>query len=199
MHTRSHTRTHARMHTRTHTHTRAHTHTHTHTQTHTHARANTRMHTGAHVHREVARLKQETWRLKEGHVESLWARTVERNDRKWVMLAVFLLTVSVGLLTAVAYRLDKVRAFACKGGRQGLLCVWGVLCLCALRVGAGVCWAAHGGGILPGQGAYAHTCEKRDALRCRTGGAPGRAFVCGMCAEGMTRSQHGRDSEDTPE
>jgi len=57
---------------------------------------------------EVARLKQETWRLKEGHVESLWARTVERNDRKWVILAVFLLTVSVGLLATVAYRLDKL-------------------------------------------------------------------------------------------
>jgi hypothetical protein len=33
---------------------------------------------------------------------------VEKNDRKWFILAVFLLTVSVGLLTTVAYRLDKV-------------------------------------------------------------------------------------------
>lgn len=33
---------------------------------------------------------------------------VERNDRKWIVLSVFLLTVSVGLLATVAYRLDKV-------------------------------------------------------------------------------------------
>lgn len=31
--------------------------------------------------REVARMKEETWRAKEEHVESLWVRTVERNDR----------------------------------------------------------------------------------------------------------------------
>lgn len=33
---------------------------------------------------------------------------VERNDRKWIVLSVFLLTVSVGLLTTVAYKLDQV-------------------------------------------------------------------------------------------
>ena len=55
-------------------------------------------------------------------MESLWARAVERNDRKWVILAVFLLSVSIGLLAAVAYRLDKV-------GAVGVAAAWR-LCVC---------------------------------------------------------------------
>jgi hypothetical protein len=45
------------------------------------------------IAKEVAKLKEESWRSKEGHVESLWARAVERNDRSWVMLLCFLITV----------------------------------------------------------------------------------------------------------
>eukprot|EP00879_Flechtneria_rotunda_P007959 GHRR01008338.1.p1 GENE.GHRR01008338.1~~GHRR01008338.1.p1 ORF type:complete len:1287 (+),score=597.52 GHRR01008338.1:548-4408(+) len=62
------------------------------------------------IAREVARLKEDAWRSKEDHVESLWAKTVERNDRSWLMLFCFLLAVAVGLLAVVVYRL---------GGLQG--------------------------------------------------------------------------------
>jgi hypothetical protein len=55
----------------------------------------------------VARLKEESWRSKEDHVESLWARAVERNDRSWLMLLAFLLTLAIALLSVVAYRLDQ--------------------------------------------------------------------------------------------
>jgi hypothetical protein len=60
------------------------------------------------IAKEVAKLKEESWRSKEGHVESLWARTVERNDRSWIMLLCFLIAVAVGLLSVVAYRLSHL-------------------------------------------------------------------------------------------
>jgi hypothetical protein len=58
------------------------------------------------IAREVAKLKEDAWRSKEDHLESLWARTVERNDRSWVMLLCFLLSVAIGLLAVVAYRIS---------------------------------------------------------------------------------------------
>jgi hypothetical protein len=69
------------------------------------------------IAKEVAKLKEESWRSKEGHVESLWARAVERNDRSWVMLLCFLITVAVGLLAVVAYRLDLLTSMG--GGGEG--------------------------------------------------------------------------------
>ena len=57
---------------------------------------------------EVARLKQETWRSQEDHVEALWARAVERNDRTWIILACFLFSVAIGLLTVVAWRINHL-------------------------------------------------------------------------------------------
>lgn len=58
------------------------------------------------IAKEVARLKEESWKSKEDHVESLWARTVERNDRSWLVLIAVLMSVAVGLLAVVAYRLN---------------------------------------------------------------------------------------------
>lgn len=60
------------------------------------------------IAREVARLKEENWRSKEDHVQNLWMKAVERNDRSWLMLLCFLLAVAVGLLALVAYRLDQL-------------------------------------------------------------------------------------------
>lgn len=85
--------------------------------------------------REVARLKEESWRSKEDHVESLWARAVERNDRSWVMLACFLLAVAVGLLTVVAYRLDHV---------SGTAACAHSCCCCVIT-----CWRIWGMGVCP--------------------------------------------------
>jgi hypothetical protein len=62
------------------------------------------------IAREVAKLKEDAWRSKEDHVESLWAKTVERNDRSWIMLLCFLLTVVIGLLAVVAYRIANVQS-----------------------------------------------------------------------------------------
>jgi putative exporter of polyketide antibiotics len=58
--------------------------------------------------REVARLKDESWRSKGERAETLWARAVERNDRPWLILCAALLGVAVVLLTAVAWRLDHL-------------------------------------------------------------------------------------------
>jgi hypothetical protein len=55
-----------------------------------------------------ARPQEDSWRNKNEHVNSLWMKAVERNDRKWLMLAAFLLTVAVGLLTVVAWRLEHL-------------------------------------------------------------------------------------------
>ena len=57
---------------------------------------------------EVAKLKEETWRSQEDHVEALWARAVERNDRPWIILACFLFSVAIGLLTVVAWRINHL-------------------------------------------------------------------------------------------
>ncbi|EFJ51225.1 hypothetical protein VOLCADRAFT_88088 [Volvox carteri f. nagariensis] len=57
---------------------------------------------------EVQRLKEDSWRERSDHVSSLWRKAVERNDRKWLMLAAFLLSVAVGLLTVVAWRLEQL-------------------------------------------------------------------------------------------
>ncbi|KXZ50227.1 hypothetical protein GPECTOR_17g864 [Gonium pectorale] len=57
---------------------------------------------------EVARLKEDSWRERSDHVSNLWVKAVERNDRKWLMLAAFLLSVAVGLLTVVAWRLEQL-------------------------------------------------------------------------------------------
>ncbi|PNW86145.1 hypothetical protein CHLRE_02g074900v5 [Chlamydomonas reinhardtii] len=57
---------------------------------------------------EVQRLKEDSWRERSDHVSSLWMKAVERNDRKWLMLAAFLLSVAVGLLTVVAWRLEQL-------------------------------------------------------------------------------------------
>ena len=59
-------------------------------------------------HSEVAKLKEETWRSQEDHVEALWARAVERNDRPWIILACFLFSVAIGLLTVVAWRINHL-------------------------------------------------------------------------------------------
>lgn len=64
------------------------------------------------IAREVARLKEESWRSREGHVESLWAAAVEKNDRPWLMLLCFLLAVAVGMLVVVALKLQAVEASA---------------------------------------------------------------------------------------
>jgi len=71
------------------------------------------------IAKEVARLKEESWRSKEDHVSTLWMQAVEKNDRSWVMLLCFLLAVAIGLLTVVAYRLDAGAALtdALKAGR----------------------------------------------------------------------------------
>lgn len=61
------------------------------------------------IAKEVAKLKEDAWRSKEDHVESLWAKTVERNDRSWLMLLCFLLTVVIGLLAVVAYRIANMQ------------------------------------------------------------------------------------------
>jgi hypothetical protein len=37
----------------------------------------------------------------------MWAAALERRDRSWVGLLVFLLTVAIGLLAVVAYRLRE--------------------------------------------------------------------------------------------
>ncbi len=60
--------------------------------------------------REVARLKDESWRSKGERVETLWARAVERNDRPWIILCAALLGVACALLATVAWRLDHVSA-----------------------------------------------------------------------------------------
>ncbi|GIL43724.1 hypothetical protein Vafri_1308 [Volvox africanus] len=57
---------------------------------------------------EVQRLKEDSWRERSDHVSNLWMKAVERNDRKWLMLAAFLLSVAVGLLTVVAWRLEQL-------------------------------------------------------------------------------------------
>jgi hypothetical protein len=58
------------------------------------------------IAKEVAKLKEDAWRSKEDHLESLWAKTVERNDRSWLMLLCFLLSVVIGLLSVVAWRIS---------------------------------------------------------------------------------------------
>jgi hypothetical protein len=58
------------------------------------------------IAKEVAKLKEDAWRSKEDHLESLWAKTVERNDRSWLMLLCFLLSVVIGLLCVVAWRIS---------------------------------------------------------------------------------------------
>jgi hypothetical protein len=58
------------------------------------------------IAKEVAKLKEDAWRSKEDHLESLWAKTVERNDRSWIMLLCFLLSVVIGLLCVVAWRIS---------------------------------------------------------------------------------------------
>jgi hypothetical protein len=58
------------------------------------------------IAKEVAKLKEDAWRSKEDHLENLWAKTVERNDRSWLMLLCFLLSVVIGLLCVVAWRIS---------------------------------------------------------------------------------------------
>ncbi len=60
------------------------------------------------IAKEVARMKEESWRSKEGHVQNLWAQTVEKNDRSWVVLLCFLVTVAITLLTVVAWRIEHI-------------------------------------------------------------------------------------------
>ena len=60
------------------------------------------------IAREVARLKEESWRDKDSRVSSLWMAAVERNDRSWYLLLAILLSVVVGLLGAVFYRIGAL-------------------------------------------------------------------------------------------
>jgi hypothetical protein len=53
-------------------------------------------------------MKEETWRSREDHVQNLWAQTVERNDRSWIVLLCCLVGVAIALLSVVAYRLDHL-------------------------------------------------------------------------------------------
>lgn len=58
------------------------------------------------IAKELARMNEENLRTKEHHMMGLWMRAVEKNDRAWVVLLCFLLSVSIGLLSVVAYRLS---------------------------------------------------------------------------------------------
>eukprot|EP00882_Tetradesmus_deserticola_P007367 GHRQ01007761.1.p3 GENE.GHRQ01007761.1~~GHRQ01007761.1.p3 ORF type:complete len:172 (+),score=87.01 GHRQ01007761.1:178-693(+) len=61
------------------------------------------------IAREVAKMKEDAWRSKEDHLENLWAKTVERNDRSWLMLLCFLLSVAITLLCVVAWRISGLQ------------------------------------------------------------------------------------------
>ena len=45
---------------------------------------------------------------KQSNVSNLWMKAVEKNDRYWTILLCFLITVAVGLLAVVAFRLNIV-------------------------------------------------------------------------------------------
>ena len=60
------------------------------------------------IAREVAKLKEETWKSSDAQGENLWTRTVESNDRGWIILLCGLVAVAVSLLALVLYRLDYI-------------------------------------------------------------------------------------------
>ncbi|KAG1678854.1 hypothetical protein FOA52_003522 [Chlamydomonas sp. UWO 241] len=60
------------------------------------------------IAKELAAIKEDSWRRREDHVSRLWGNAVEKNDRSWLMLLCFLLSVAVGLLSLVEYRIDHM-------------------------------------------------------------------------------------------
>ncbi|GLC46337.1 hypothetical protein PLESTM_001859400 [Pleodorina starrii] len=91
---------------------------------------------------EVQRLKEDSWRERSDHVSGLWMKAVERNDRKWLMLAAFLLSVAVGLLTVVAWRLEQLEHLQAAAPQVALLTMQAALQVLEQHASGG------GGGLL---------------------------------------------------
>eukprot|EP00798_Chlamydomonas_sp_ICE-L_P002500 gene2500-5457_t len=59
------------------------------------------------IAKELALLKEESWRSKDDQVSKLWNNAVEKKDRSWVILLCCLLAVAIALLSDVAFLINN--------------------------------------------------------------------------------------------